>query len=218
MDYTVRRSTLDITQQLEHIQQLCFPTVSADELISAHQFATQISAFPDGQFCVESPNERKTDSPPSVRNIVGSASAFIADLDLNNYEHSYSDITGQNSFNRHNPNGDWLYLADMGVHPDHRQKGISKKLFQRLRQLAHKLNLKGIVGGGLLSGYHRQKDQMSVDDYITQVTTKTLFDPTLSTQISQGFSVQGVIQNYVKDPSCDNKAALIVWDNPDYQS
>ncbi|HSE95059.1 MAG TPA: hypothetical protein VLD61_04170, partial [Methylomirabilota bacterium] len=71
--------------------------------------------------------------------------------------------------------------------------------------------------GGLLRGYGQVKARMSVDDYVAQVIAGTLFDPTLSVQLRYGFQVHGIIRTYVHDPACDNKAALIVWHNPEYQ-
>jgi hypothetical protein len=69
----------------------------------------------------------------------------------------------------------------------------------------------------MLKGYGAYKAHMPVEDYVAKVVAGKLFDPTLSIQLKQGFYVHGIIQNYVDDPSCDGKAAFIVWRNPDYQ-
>lgn len=58
---------------------------------------------------------------------------------------------------------------------------------------------------------------MSVEDYVDKLITRELFDPTVSIQLNVGFKIHGIIQNYVDDPLCDNKAAFIVWPNPNYQ-
>jgi hypothetical protein len=58
---------------------------------------------------------------------------------------------------------------------------------------------------------------MSADDYVAQVVAGNIVDPTLSVQLKCGFRVHGIIQDYVHDPSCDNKAAFIIWHNPDYR-
>jgi hypothetical protein len=52
---------------------------------------------------------------------------------------------------------------------------------------------------------------------MAKVIAGELFDPTLSVQLRRGFKVHGIIQDYVDDPSCDGKAAFIVWPNPDYR-
>jgi hypothetical protein len=55
---------------------------------------------------------------------------------------------------------------------------------------------------------------MTVEQYVAAVIAGTLVDPTLSVHLKCGFHVRGIIHNYVTDTSCDNKAALIVWENP----
>ena len=59
---------------------------------------------------------------------------------------------------------------------------------------------------------------MPVEEYVARVIAGQMVDPTLTVQLRCGFRVHGIIQNYVTDPSCDNKAAFIVWDNPDYRA
>ena len=43
-----------------------------------------------------------------------------------------------------------------------------------------------------------------------------VFDPTLSVQIKNGFTVNRVLYDYITDPRCDNCAAQIVRRNPFY--
>jgi hypothetical protein len=74
------------------------------------------------------------------------------------------------------------------------------------------------VAGGMLKGYGKVKDQMSAESYLEKVKAGELFDPTVSVQLKVGFKIHGIINNYVDDPSCDNKAAFIVWHNPDYKA
>ena len=38
----------------------------------------------------------------------------------------------------------------------------------------------------------------------------------MSVQLRCGFTVHGIIRNYVRDPACDGKAVFLVWHNPDY--
>jgi hypothetical protein len=46
--------------------------------------------------------------------------------------------------------------------------------------------------------------------------TGDLFDPRSRVQFKSEFKVHGIIQNYVADPFCGDKAAFIMWDNPAY--
>ena len=70
----------------------------------------------------------------------------------------------------------------------------------------------------LMRGYGALKDKMTPEDYLRDVTAGKIFDPTLSVQLKRGFKIAGLINDYVDDPGCDDKAALIVWHNPDYKS
>ena len=74
------------------------------------------------------------------------------------------------------------------------------------------------MAGGLLRGYGAWKDRLPVEEYVALVVAGRLVDPTLTVQLRCGFRVHGIIQDYVTDPGCDNKAAFIVWRNPGYRA
>jgi GNAT superfamily N-acetyltransferase len=121
-----------------------------------------------------------------------------------------------NWLSRHDPQGEWLYGADIGVIPAYRRRGLARRLYATRRELIRRLNLRGHVAGGLLTGFGAYKAVMSVDAYVAKVRTGELVDPTVSVQLRCGFGVHGIIHNYVHDPACDGKAAFLVWHNPDY--
>lgn len=204
---TIVNSTLEMVEQLEAIQRASFPTLAEDEIITAKHYATHIERFPEGQFTVLN----KLGRP------VACSTDFRTTVDFDNFEHRYIDAVDHNWLGNHNPNGDWLYGADIGVLPEYRRRGIGRMLYEARRGLIRRLNLKGHVAGGMLKGYGKHKNKMPVEEYVEKVKAGELFDPTLSIQLKVGFKVHGIIQNYVDDPSCDNKAAFIVWRNPDYR-
>jgi GNAT superfamily N-acetyltransferase len=107
--------------------------------------------------------------------------------------------------------------ADIGVLPEYRRLGLATLLYRARHDLIRRLNLKGHVAGGMLKGYGQHRDKLSVEEYVAKVVAGEMFDPTLSIQLKRGFTVHGIIQNYVDDPSCDGKAAFIVWYNPEYR-
>jgi GNAT superfamily N-acetyltransferase len=121
-----------------------------------------------------------------------------------------------NWLGNHDPQGAWLYGADIGVLPAYRGRGLATRLYQARHTLVQQLNLKGHLAGGLLRGYGPLKDRLSAEEYVAQVVARKLFDPTLSVQLNRGFVVYGILQNYVHDPECDGKAAFLVWRNPGY--
>ncbi|MFN8454640.1 MAG: GNAT family N-acetyltransferase [Anaerolineae bacterium] len=204
--FTVVNSTLDLVEQLEAIQRASFPHLAEGEIMTAAHYAAQIKRFPEGQFAVLNEAGRA----------VACSTDFRTKVDFDHFEHRYLDAVDHNWLGKHDPQGDWLYGADIGVLPEYRRRGLGRMLYEARHQLIRRLNLRGHVAGGMLKGYGQYKDFISVEDYVAKVIAGEMFDPTLSIQLKQGFYVHGIIQNYVDDPSCDGKAAFIVWRNPDY--
>jgi GNAT superfamily N-acetyltransferase len=95
----------------------------------------------------------------------------------------------------HDPEGDWLYGADIGVLPAYRRQGLGRRLYEARQDLIRRLQLKGHVAGGMLKGYGQVKDQMPVETYVAKVTAGQLFDPTVSVQLKMGFKVHGIIRH-----------------------
>jgi GNAT superfamily N-acetyltransferase len=139
-------------------------------------------------------------------------------VDLEHFEHRYIDAVDHNWLGHHDPAGHWLYGADIGVLPAYRQRGLATRLYRVRQDLIRRLRLKGHVAGGLLRGYGPYKALMSAEAYVAKVVTGDIVDPTLSVQLKCGFSVYGVIRHYVADPACDDKAAFLVWHNPECET
>ena len=207
MNFRVRNTTKDMAARLAEIQRACFPTLSEKQLITEQHFSAHVDLFPEGQHAV------LTDDGL----VVASSTDIRYNINFNHIEHRYMDVSGNNWLKSHDPNGEWLYGIDIGVHPDWRGHRLSSLLYTARKNLAQELGLRGHVAGGMLKGYHAHKDKLSVEAYVDKVVAGELFDPVLSVQLRQGFSVAGIIQDYLDDPSCDNKAALIVWHNPEFR-
>ena len=190
--------------ELEAIQRASFPTLAEAELITAAHYRAHIERFPEGQLAAVTAAGRP----------VACSTDFRTTVDLDHIEHRYIDAVDHNWLGRHDPDGDWLYGADIGVLPEYRRQGIARLALRARHALVRRLNLRGHVAGGLLSGYGAWKDRMGVDEYVAQVVAGRLVDPTLTVQLRCGFRVHGIIQHYVTDAACDNKAAFIVWRNP----
>jgi GNAT superfamily N-acetyltransferase len=205
--FTVVNSTLDMVEQLEAIQRASFPTLSEEEIMTAAHYAAQINRFPEGQLAVLNEAGR----------VVACSTDFRTKVDFDYFEHRYIDAVDHNWLSNHDPEGDWLYGADIGVLPEYRRQGVATQLYRARHNLVRRLNLKGHVAGGMLKGYGKYKAEMTVEDYVAKVVAGEIFDPTLTIQLKRDFKVHGIIQNYVDDLSCDGKAAFIVWYNPDYR-
>ena len=66
----------------------------------------------------------------------------------------------------------------------------------------------------LILAFHQH---MSAAEYVDKVAKRELYDATLTFQLDNGFEARGVLEDYIEEPALDNCAALIVWENPDYQ-
>ena len=192
-----------IAQLVVH-QQCCFPTMNPDDWMDAAMFAAQLAVFPEGQH-VALDGER----------VVGQSSTFRVAEALAFGPHTYRGITGHNRFTLHDPEGPWLYGADMSVHPDYRGRHIATQLYATRKELVHRLGMRGIVAGGALPGYHSHSERLSVEDYVAEVVAGRLVDPTLTAQLKNGFVVHSLLRNYVDGGELVNDdATLIVWETP----
>jgi GNAT superfamily N-acetyltransferase len=206
--FAIVNSRLEMVDELAAIQRACFPTLAEAERITAAHYAAHICRFPAGQLAV-------------LDNATGRVVACSTDfrtsvIDLAHFEHRYIEAVDHNWLGHHDPHGEWLYGADIGVLPAYRRRGVARRLYEARQDLVRRLRLKGHVAGGLLRGFPQYKSVMSAEDYVAAVVAGDIFDPTLSVQLKVGFTVHGIIQHYVDDPACDGKAAFIVWYNPDY--
>jgi Acetyltransferase (GNAT) family. len=186
--------------QLVIHQQICFPTLDPEDHFSADNFATHLRIFPEGQH-VALDNER----------VVGQSSTFRIRGEKVFQQHTFEEIVGHGNFGHHDPDGEWLYGADMSVHPAYRGRGISRMLYDARKALIRRLGLRGMVAGGMLPGYVDHRDRMSVEEYVAAVIAGQLADPTLTPQLRNGFTVRGILYNHIRDELVPH-AALIVWE------
>jgi GNAT superfamily N-acetyltransferase len=206
-------STIIITNtRPEHIaqlvlhQQICFPTLTPEEWMRTEHFESHLRLFPVGQH-VALDGQR----------VVGQSSTFRISGAIALQQHSYMDILGQSYFTRHDPDGEWLYGADMSIHPDYRGRGLSRLLYDARKELCRRLNLRGMIAGGMIPGYKEYRGQMSVDAYARAVASGELIDPTLTPQLRAGFKLRGILYNYIDAGELGNDSTLIVWENADWR-
>lgn len=165
----------------------------------------QINNFPGGQFVAIYDDV-----------IVGYAASSRLDEALVMGPHDWEVITGNGFGSRHDATGDWLYGFEMCVDPRRQGLRIGKRLYESRRALAEKLELKGIVFGGRMPGYARQRRHCTgPDDYLRQVREGKLRDPVIGFQIANGFEPISILPNYLpEDRRSGGNAALMVWHNP----
>ncbi|MBF6592831.1 MAG: GNAT family N-acetyltransferase [Thermaceae bacterium] len=204
--FVVVQSEPAMAEQLEAVQRASFPTLAEHELTLAHHFRSHMKYFPEGQHAVVEGESGR---------VVASSSDLIVRLDLANIWHRFVDISGHMTLSTHDPTGDWLYGADIGVHPDYRGHGLSTLLYTVRQDLVRRLRLKGHTAGAMPKGYGSVQDEMPLERYLLEVIRGERSDPVLSVQLKRGYAIWGIIPEYLEDPSCANYGVLIIWRNPD---
>lgn len=206
---TVTQTRAEHVETLAAAQRLAFPTLPDEELISAEKYLKHIELFPEGQI-VALVREHGREIA------VGSTSTFRTNFDFINTHHTFMEAIADGWLTNHEPDGQWLYGADISIHPKYRGLKIGRKLYDARRELVRRLNVRGEVAGALFPGYEQYKTQMTIAQYILQVHQGKLFDPTLSVQMRNGFRVRGIMYDHISDSRSNNAAALIVRENPYY--
>ncbi|TFE24525.1 bifunctional GNAT family N-acetyltransferase/carbon-nitrogen hydrolase family protein [Cohnella luojiensis] len=186
------------------LQTICFPNMSPWK---KDQLESHIRYFPEGQICVESEGD-----------IIGSCSSLIVNFDDYLEQHTYSEITDKGYIRNHNPRGGNLYGMEVMVHPEFRRMKIGRRLYEARKRLAEKLNLKSIIVGGRIPGYHNYSDKMTPREYAEEVLQQNIYDPVLTFQMMNGFTLKRIITNYLSDDAdSKNFAALLEWNNIEYR-
>ena len=204
----IREATRADIPALLALNRAAYPVLAAENVVwGESHIRSHLRIFPQGQLVAEVKGK-----------LLGAVSSLLVDLGPDPLRHhTWSGITDSGYFTNHNPNADTLYGADVYVHPEARGMGIGAALYEARRQLCQHLNKRRILAGGRLWNYHEHADKMPPQEYAHQVVAGELRDLVLSFQLREGFSLRGVMSNYLNDPKSHNHASLIEWLNPDYK-
>ena len=134
--------------------------------------------------------------------------------------HDWKEITGNGYGTTHDKNGDYLYGYEVCVDPDVRGQRIGQRLYSERKKIVKYYRLKGIVFGGRIPNLHEHMSKVkTVKNYIRQVKSKKIKDPTLGFHLRNGFEVIGVLPDYLPgDKPCLGYAVHLRWKNPQYQA
>lgn len=191
-------------EQVRELQIKCFPGMKP---WSEEQFKSQIKIFPKGQICVEYQNK-----------VIASSSSLIIDFDIYGENHSYQKITGSGFITNHNPEGDTLYGIEIMVDPNFRGMKLARRLYDARKKIARELNLMRIVIAGRIPSYDSYKDKLTVEKFVERVSKKSIYDPVLTTQLSNGFVLKRIITDYLTaDKESSGYATLLEWTNINYE-
>ncbi|MFT6105985.1 MAG: putative amidohydrolase/GNAT superfamily N-acetyltransferase [Rickettsiales bacterium] len=175
--------------------------------ISLEMLKGQLNIFPEGQFVVESEGK-----------IIGHCATFISKEEMAFADHNYDEITGGGFASRHDADGEYLYGMEVIVDEDYRGLRIGQRLYNSRKALCKELNLKGIVFGGRMPNFSKNKKKVeSPEDYVQKVIDKKLKDPAIGFHLKNGFRFIRVLKNYLSDDLESGKnASLMVWENPNF--
>ncbi|HSO49380.1 MAG TPA: GNAT family N-acetyltransferase [Acidimicrobiia bacterium] len=201
-EVTIVNLERSMAAELEQIELTCFPMANPRDLLSREDIEAYAGTFPQGYFVAI------VDGRP-----VGMGAGIYLDFDFERPQHTIASITGDHQCGNHDPEGDWYYGTDITVLPEYRGRGIGGMLYEKRKALVVRDGKRGIIAGGSLPGYFHHKSSMPIQEYVDRVVAGELTDPTLSFQMSHGFEVRGLLENYLEDEADDGWAVLIVWEN-----
>lgn len=178
-------------------------TSMPDSYWEEHEIETLIDKFTEGQVVIKINGQ-----------LAGCALSIIVNYEDFEDTHTYADITANYTFSTHTEDGDMLYGIDVFIKPEFRGLRLGRRLYDYRKELAEKLNLRGIAFGGRMPNYSEYASVLTPKEYIEKVKRKEINDSVLNFQISNDFHPVKVIKGYLeKDKDSGEFAILMEWDN-----
>ncbi|MBK7854924.1 MAG: bifunctional GNAT family N-acetyltransferase/carbon-nitrogen hydrolase family protein [Bacteroidetes bacterium] len=172
------------------------------------QFENILKVFQEGQICVEYNGE-----------IIASSCSLIIDSNKYSETSSWHELTGNGFINNHESDGDTLYGMEIMVDPEYRNMKLARRMYDWRKRFAVTKNLKRIAAGGRVPNYCKHQKKMTVYEYVEAVTDKKIFDPVLTTQLANGFSLIKVLPDYLpNDKESCGYATYLEWTNFQYRT
>jgi predicted amidohydrolase/ribosomal protein S18 acetylase RimI-like enzyme len=199
----VRQLTVEDYDAVVVLQQRCYPGMGS---WTREQWISQVTTFPEGQIGIDLDGR-----------LVANSATLIVDMEELGLPHTYKQVTDSGFIRNHDPDGDSLYGIEISVDPEHRGLRLARRLYDARKSLARSWNLRRIIIGGRMPRYHRYADRMSPEQYVSKVISKEIRDPGVTAQISNGFSVQAILKDYLPgDLESRGHALLMEWLNTSY--
>jgi predicted amidohydrolase/GNAT superfamily N-acetyltransferase len=201
----LKKIVKDDYAQIVNIQKACFPGMKP---WSETQFDNLLKYFPEGQICIQ-----------YGKKIIASSSCLIINFDNYSEESSWNELTDKGNITNHDIYGDTLYGMEIMVHPNYQGMKLSRRLYDARKELAKKHNLRRIIIGGRLPNYHKYKSTLSIDEFVEKVLNRSLYDPVLTAQLSNGFTLKRLLPNYLpSDEESCGYATLLEWVNYNHET
>lgn len=166
-----------------------------------------IEKFPEGQIVLK------------INNVLaGCALSIIVNDSESDEYHTYKQITGNYTFDTHKPDGNRLYGIDVFIKKEYRGLRLGRRLYDYRKELAEKINLRGIAFGGRIPNYYKYATEFTPKQYIEKVKRKEINDPVLNFQMSNDFHPSKILKGYLEGDKASNEfAVLLKWDNIYYE-
>jgi GNAT superfamily N-acetyltransferase len=190
------------------IQRLAYPTLTPNDWFSQEKVARQIKVFPEGQFVVV--------HVPTDRAVAMCSGLLTYASRYDRRPHSFAEASDHGWIGNHDPNGTHYYGVDMSVKPEFRGHGLARMLYEARKGVCQRLNLRGMIISGTMPGYADWRDKISPHEYVHRVIMGELRDPTLTTQIRNGFVPRMVIERHFEDSVTGGHALFMEWSNPGF--
>lgn len=201
----VRRIKLSDYHKITSLQLKCFPGMKP---WTEYQFTNVLNTFPEGQVCITVQNQ-----------VIASSCSLI--IDFNNYseDSSWNELTDSGNITNHTMDGNTLYGMEIMVDPDYRGMKLSRRLYDARKDLAKHFNLKKILVGGRIPNFIKYQKKMTCDEYVIRVIDKKIYDPVLTAQLANGFSLKKILPDYLpNDKESGGYATLLEWKNFSHKS
>ena len=209
MTLQIRLARTDDVPRLVELNRAAYPDLIEDDVVfDESQIRSHLTVFPRGQLVAELDGR-----------IVGAIATMIVPRAIDPLaQHTWMGVTDGGTFARHDAGGDTLYLADVYVDAAAWGRGVGRALYQALFSSCRELGLRRVVAGGRLYDYDTHAATLSPEDYVARVERGELRDRVLVSQLRAGFTVRGLLADYLHDWRSRHWATLLVWENPDRAS
>ncbi|MDO9001798.1 MAG: bifunctional GNAT family N-acetyltransferase/carbon-nitrogen hydrolase family protein [Bacteroidota bacterium] len=186
------------------LQLKCFPGMKP---WNKEQFTNIITTFKQGQSCILLENK-----------IIASSCSLIINFSNYSESSSWGELTANGNISNHDATGDTLYGMEIMVDPDYQGMKLSRRLYDARKNLAKHFNVKRILVGGRLPNYCKYSKKMGIDSYVEKVIDKRIYDPVLTSQLANGFSLINILPDYLpNDKESCGYATLLEWKNFGYK-
>lgn len=190
--------------QITELQLKCFPGMKP---WNETQFNNLLTIFPEGQSCILMDNK-----------IIASSASLVIDFSKYSETSSWNELTDSGKITNHTLQGDTLYGMEIMVDPMYRGMKLSRRLYDVRKNLAKHFNLSRILIGGRLPNFFKHQKKIDIDEYVSNVIDKKIYDPVLTAQLANGFALKRILPDYLpNDKESCGYATLLEWTNFSYK-